>query len=48
MSSQLEDLSGYSDSEKLLALQYLVDEGFVTFYQDENEEWFVRVADNVS
>lgn len=41
------ELDKYSESEKLAALQYLVDEGFITFYQDKNEEWFVRIADSV-
>lgn len=47
MSFDSKDLDNYSESDKLAALQYLVDEGFVTFYQDKNEEWFVRIADSV-
>lgn len=47
MSLDTKELDQYSESEKLAALQYLVDEGFVTFYQGQNDEWFVRIADSV-
>lgn len=40
-------LDQYSEQEKLAALNYLVAEGFLTFYQGDNEEWFVKIADTV-
>lgn len=37
---------GYTESEILGSLQYLVDEGFVTF-EEVDGEWFVKVAEGV-
>jgi hypothetical protein len=44
MSSEV-DWSKVSDEEKIGALSYLFDEGFIEAYQDENGEWFIRVTD---
>ena len=39
------DWSKVSDDEKIRALSYLFDEGFIEAYQDENEEWFIKVTE---
>jgi hypothetical protein len=39
------DWSKVSDEEKIGALSYLFDEGFIEAYQDEGGEWFIRVTD---
>lgn len=44
MSSEI-DWSKVSDEEKIGALSYLFDEGFIEAYQDESGEWFIRVTD---
>jgi hypothetical protein len=44
MSSEV-DWSKVSDEEKIGALSYLFDEGFIEAYQDESGEWFIRVTD---
>ena len=38
-----------TEEDLLACISYLCDEGFITLYQDENDEWFVRIAevDNV-
>ena len=36
-----------SEEDLLACLKYLIDEGFITIYQDENDEWFVKIAENV-
>jgi len=42
----MEDLSEYSQEEKLRSLQYLLDEGFITF-EEVNGAWFVKLAEGV-
>jgi DNA-binding PadR family transcriptional regulator len=44
MSSEV-DWSKVSDEEKIGALSYLFDEGFIEAYQDESGGWFIRVTD---
>ena len=44
MSSEV-DWSKVSDEEKIGALSYLFDEGFIEAYQYESGEWFIRVTD---
>jgi hypothetical protein len=44
MSSDV-DWSKVSDEEKVAALSYLFDEGFIEAYQDQNGEWFIRVTE---
>jgi hypothetical protein len=44
MSSEI-DWSKISDEEKIRALSYLFDEGFIEADQDENGEWFIRVTE---
>jgi hypothetical protein len=44
MSSEV-DWSKVSDEEKIGALSYLFDEGFIEAYQDESQEWFIRVTE---
>jgi hypothetical protein len=36
-----------SEEDLLACISYLCDEGFITLYQDENDEWFVKIAENV-
>jgi hypothetical protein len=36
-----------SQEDLLACIKYLSDEGFITIYQDENGEWFVKIAENV-
>jgi DNA-binding PadR family transcriptional regulator len=36
-----------SEEDLLACIKYLHDEGFITVYQDENDEWFVKIAENV-
>jgi DNA-binding PadR family transcriptional regulator len=36
-----------SEEDLLACIKYLCDEGFITVYQDENDEWFVKIAENV-
>jgi hypothetical protein len=35
------------EEDLLACIKYLCDEGFITIYQDENDEWFVKIAENV-
>jgi len=37
------------EEDLLACIKYLCDEGFITLYQDENDEWFVKITevDNV-
>jgi hypothetical protein len=44
MSSDI-DWSKISDDEKIGALSYLFDEGFIEAYQDDDGEWFIRVTE---
>jgi hypothetical protein len=44
MSSEF-DWSKVSDEEKIGALSYLFDEGFIEAYQDESGEWFIKVTE---
>ena len=44
MSSEV-DWSKVSSEEKIRALSYLFDEGFIEAYQDEAGEWFIRVTE---
>ena len=39
------DWSKVSDEEKIGALSYLFDEGFIEAYQDHSGEWFIRVTE---
>jgi len=39
------DWSRVSDQEKIAALSYLFDEGFIEAYQDKGGEWFIRVTE---
>ena len=39
------DWSKVSDEEKIGALSYLFDEGFIEAHQDDNGEWFIRVTE---
>ena len=39
------DWSKISDEEKIRALSYLFDEGFIEAHQDANGEWFIRLTD---
>lgn len=34
-----------SEEDLLACISYLCDEGFITLYQDENDEWFVKIAE---
>jgi hypothetical protein len=36
-----------SEEDLLACISYLCEEGFITIYQDENDEWFVKIAENV-
>jgi hypothetical protein len=36
-----------TEEDLLACISYLCDEGFITIYQDENDEWFVKIAENV-
>jgi len=47
MSSEV-DWSKVSDEEKIGALSYLFDEGFIEAYQDDAGEWFIRVTEDGS
>jgi len=33
------------EEDLLACIKYLCDEGFITLYQDENDEWFVKIAE---
>jgi hypothetical protein len=44
MSSEV-DWSKVSSEEKIKALSYLFDEGFIEANQDNNGEWFIRVTE---
>lgn len=39
------DWSKISSEEKIRALSYLFDEGFIEAAQDEKGEWFIRVTE---
>ena len=39
------DWSRVSDEEKIAALSYLFDEGFIEAYQNQAGEWFIRVTE---
>jgi hypothetical protein len=39
------DWSKISDKEKINALAYLFDEGFIEPYQDKNGDWFIRITE---
>ena len=39
------DWSKISDEEKIRALSYLFDEGFIEAYQDSKGEWFIKVTE---
>jgi hypothetical protein len=38
--------SNYTEREKIMSLQYLVDEGFIEF-EERDGEWFVKIAEGV-
>jgi len=44
MSSEI-DWAKVSDDEKIRALSYLFDEGFIEAYQNESGEWFIKVTE---
>ena len=39
------DWAKVSDEEKIKALSYLFDEGFIEAYQNKDGEWFIRVTE---
>lgn len=43
---QVDLFSDYSEEEKIIGLQYLLDEGFIEF-EERNGEWFVKISESV-